>query len=137
MGRHRTHDLDNLALFAAASPAQRDAARTLLTSLTVPEGVVLWRAGQVGHAVVIIAGGSIGVSCPDGQPVAVVGPGEVVGELALLGGRWRAATVTTLSQTVLYVAGVREFDRLLEVVPLLRERMVETAFAGLGTWTQC
>ena len=58
--------------------------------------------------------------------VAVVGPGEVIGESALRRGKLRNATVTTTGKAeVLHVAR-DDLDRLLNEIPALRETMDAT-----------
>ena len=131
--RRRNDDLDGLGLFDEARPRERAFARSLLTALVVDEGVVLWRAGEIGRDFAIISQGHVGVSSASGEYLGVLGPGDVVGELALLGARWRRSTVTTLSRALLYVGGAREFQGLLELVPSLRERVVQRALARIGT----
>ncbi len=58
--------------------------------------------------------------------VAVVGPGEVIGESALRRGKLRNATVTTTGRAeVLRIAG-DDLARLLTEIPALREIMDAT-----------
>jgi CRP/FNR family transcriptional regulator, cyclic AMP receptor protein len=60
------------------------------------------------------------------QRIAVVGPGEVIGESALRRGKLRNATVTTTGKAeVLHVAR-DDLDRLLNEIPALRETMDAT-----------
>jgi CRP/FNR family transcriptional regulator, cyclic AMP receptor protein len=59
--------------------------------------------------------------------VAVVGPGEVIGESALRRGRLRNATVTTTGRAeVLHIAR-DDLNRLLDEIPALRQTMDATA----------
>ena len=58
--------------------------------------------------------------------IAVVGPGEVIGESALRHGKLRNATVTTTGRAeVLHIAR-SDLSRLLDEVPPLRQTMDET-----------
>ena len=58
--------------------------------------------------------------------IAVVGPGEVIGESALRRGKLRNATVTTTGRAeVLHIAR-NDLSRLLDEVPALREVMDAT-----------
>jgi CRP/FNR family transcriptional regulator, cyclic AMP receptor protein len=60
------------------------------------------------------------------ERIAVVGPGEVIGESALRRGKLRNATVTTTGKAeVLHVAR-DDFDRLLNETPALRDTMDAT-----------
>lgn len=59
--------------------------------------------------------------------VAVVGPGEVIGESALHRGKLRNATVTTTGRAEVLHISRDDLERLLDELPALREMMDETA----------
>jgi CRP/FNR family cyclic AMP-dependent transcriptional regulator len=59
--------------------------------------------------------------------VAVVGPGEVIGESALRSGKLRSATVTTTGPAEVLCIERDDLARLLDEVPALRETMDATA----------
>ena len=54
----------------------------------------------------------------------MLGPGSYFGELALLDGQKRDATVTTTTPTELLVVGNREFVTLLEDVPQITRKLL-------------
>src|ERR1700758_4146111 len=58
--------------------------------------------------------------------VAVVGPGEVIGESALRRGKLRNATVTTTGKAEVVHVARDDLDRLLNEIPALRETMDAT-----------
>jgi CRP/FNR family transcriptional regulator, cyclic AMP receptor protein len=73
----------------------------------------------------ILLSGEVGVFVGHDR-VAVVGPGEVIGESALRRGKLRNATVTTTGKAdVLHIAR-DDLDRLLQEIPALRETMDAT-----------
>jgi CRP/FNR family transcriptional regulator, cyclic AMP receptor protein len=77
------------------------------------------------NACYILLSGEAGVYVR-GDRIAVVGPGEVIGESALRRGKLRNATVTTTGKAeVLHIAR-DDLDRLLNEVPALRETMDAT-----------
>ncbi len=77
------------------------------------------------NACYILLSGEAGVYVK-GDRIAVVGPGEVIGESALRRGKLRNATVTTTGKAeVLHIAR-DDLDRLLNEVPALRETMDQT-----------
>jgi CRP-like cAMP-binding protein len=77
------------------------------------------------NACYILLSGEAGVYVK-GERIAVVGPGEVIGESALRRGKLRNATVTTTGKAeVLHIAR-DDLDRLLNEVPALRETMDQT-----------
>jgi CRP-like cAMP-binding protein len=77
------------------------------------------------NACYILLSGEAGVYM-GGERIAVVGPGEVIGESALRQGKLRNATVTTTGRAeVLHIAR-DDLNRLLDEVPALRETMDAT-----------
>ena len=58
--------------------------------------------------------------------IAVVGPGEVIGESALKRGKLRGATVTTTGRAEVLHLDRDDLHRLLDEIPALREVIDET-----------
>ena len=58
--------------------------------------------------------------------IAVLGPGEVIGESALRRGKLRSATVTTIGPSEVLRIERDDLDRLLYEIPALRETMDAT-----------
>ena len=73
----------------------------------------------------IVLSGEAGVYV-GGNRIAVVGPGEVIGESALRRGKLRNATVTTTGKAEVLRISRDDLNRLLDEVPALRETMDET-----------
>jgi CRP/FNR family cyclic AMP-dependent transcriptional regulator len=73
----------------------------------------------------ILLSGEAGVFVGNDR-VALVGPGEVIGESALRRGKLRNATVTTTGKAEVIHIGRDDLDRLLTEVPALREAMDAT-----------
>jgi CRP-like cAMP-binding protein len=73
----------------------------------------------------ILLSGEAGVYV-GGNRIAVVGPGEVIGESALRRGKLRNATVTTTGKAEVLHIGRDDLDRLLTELPALRETMDAT-----------
>ncbi|MEZ5247221.1 MAG: cyclic nucleotide-binding domain-containing protein [Acidimicrobiales bacterium] len=76
------------------------------------------REDEVGRECMIVATGSFAVE-RDGDGVAVLRPGMVMGEVALLTGKPRNATVTALEDSLVYAYNRREFTSLLRECPQL------------------
>jgi CRP/FNR family cyclic AMP-dependent transcriptional regulator len=74
----------------------------------------------------ILLRGEVGVYVGD-ERVAVVGPGEVIGESALRQGKLRSATVTTIGPAEVLRIERDDLARLLDEIPALRETMDATA----------
>ena len=122
--------LAELQLFADIPSSQLRRASSLLTPVSVGAGEVLLTQGKVAREFLIVAGGLVSVSRADddgAEELTVVNPGEVLGEMSLLHGGPRSATVTALVPTSLFVATPQEFFALLKAVPSAAEQIVRTA----------
>ncbi|MEY2433931.1 MAG: hypothetical protein QOC92_3656 [Acidimicrobiaceae bacterium] len=81
----------------------------LVDEVTVSEGTVLIREGEAGQGVFVIVDGWAAVSV-HGEPIAAVGPGEFVGEVAMLDRGPRTATVVARTNMRLLVIGRAAFS---------------------------
>lgn len=105
-------------------------ASRLLTQVRVGAGKVLIEEGEFGAEFFILGDGQVSVTRHDGdttKPLAVVGSGDVLGEMSLLHRVPRNATATTLVPTTVYVATRREFFSLLDAVPSVGDRIIGAA----------
>jgi CRP-like cAMP-binding protein len=82
-------------------------------------GEVLVRQGDPGDAAYLIVDGSARVE-QDGREIATIGPGAIVGEIALLDGRERTATVTCTSDSRIVVVRRDAFEQLMDGFPPVR-----------------
>lgn len=96
--------------------------------VTRPAGTELARQGEVGREAFVVVEGEVGIR-RDGEPIAVLGPGEVVGELAVLGGWHRTADIIAQTDVELIVFDVRSLEKAMHVSDSLR-RHVEEAVAA-------
>jgi CRP-like cAMP-binding protein len=105
--------LRNVSLFGTMSDRELAAVEQLADTVEVPAGRVLMRQGASGGEMFIIATGRVLVE-RDGQELAHLGRGDVVGEMALLSEAPRTATVTATEPTTLFVLAHREFHSLMD-----------------------
>ena len=124
LGLGRDELVARVPMFAGLAAAKREAiTRLLRPRLTVP-GEVVVRQGGAGDAMFFISSGAVEVRI---APVPVrLGSGQFFGELALLEGRPRNASVVSLGFCQLLCLSKRDFDRVLALDSLLREE-IETA----------
>ncbi|HEX2500298.1 MAG TPA: SLC13 family permease [Methylomirabilota bacterium] len=91
----------------------------------VPAGRAVFSQGDPGDALYVVVSGAVEVRGERGGPgerVAVLGPGDCLGEMALVTGDPRSATVVALSPTRLLRLGKDRFQALSERHPVfLRE----------------
>ena len=102
-----------VSLFETLSDKELAAVERLADTVDVPAGHVLMRQGASGGEMFVIASGGVVVD-RNGSEVATLGPGSVVGEMALLSEGPRTATVTTTEPSTLFVLAHREFHSLMD-----------------------
>jgi CRP-like cAMP-binding protein len=98
---------------------------TLAMEINGKEGMVLTREGEIGHEFIIVLEGEVEVREGD-TVIATRGPGDYIGEIALIDNRPRTATVVAKTPVVLEVIGRREFKTLLHDVPEINEHVLAT-----------
>ena len=122
----RTKHLEHLAeipLFSALS--KRDLGRIAKASneITVDAGHVLVDQGDAGREAFVIVDGTASVR-RNGRRVGELGPGDAIGELALLDHGPRTATVTAETPLTALVLSAREFADVIEEVPGLAQKLL-------------
>jgi CRP-like cAMP-binding protein len=92
--------------------------------MDLPSGRTVIRQGETGAEALVMVEGSASIE-RDGERVDVIGPGAVVGEMALLSSQPRNATVTLTGDSELLVLGRREFQALMNEMPSVRSQIME------------
>ena len=121
-----TNEICALPLFLDAPRSRRAELARLADRITVPAGKVLARQGALAHEFFVIVDGIVDV-IRDGHVVAVLGPGDFFGEIALIGDPRRTATVVAASDVDLTVLGRREFRTMLSRFPDIASTILSTA----------
>lgn len=106
-------DLSEIGIFSELSKRELKSVARLMTELDIKEGATLTRQGEPGREFMIISSGTAKVDI-DGVTVAHLGPGDFLGELAVISGTPRTATVTATSPMVVEILNRREFMALLD-----------------------
>ena len=122
--------LDHLAevpLFASCSKRDLQKIAKAADELTVESEREIVTQGATGREAFVVVDGEVAVIRND-KRVTTLGPGACFGELALLDGGPRTASVVTETPTTLLVIGQREFAGLLDEVPGLAHKIL-TALA--------
>ncbi|HMF82741.1 MAG TPA: cyclic nucleotide-binding domain-containing protein [Acidimicrobiia bacterium] len=127
MARPTTDELlARVPLFRDLSKRHLRQVRSLATRVDVQPGRVLTREGGTGHEFIVVLEGEVEIRRGD-KVIATRGAGDYVGEIALIEGRPRTATVVATSPAVLDVIGQREFAELLVEEPEIADRIRATA----------
>ena len=115
-----------MPLFAGLTPDQLDEVAGTVLDRRVKPGKAVIKAGNWGHELVLVLEGEVDV-LRDGQVVATLGPGNHVGEVAVLDDSRRNATVVAKTPVVIGAIDTGLFRALLRDIPVLAERVAATA----------
>jgi CRP-like cAMP-binding protein len=108
----RIERLRTVPLFAHCSPRQLEFIAGQVEDMDFASGRVLCTEGQSGGDFFILLTGAAEVQ-RGGRHVADMGPGDFFGEIALVDGGKRTATVTTTAPSRCLVLGPRQFQNVL------------------------
>jgi CRP/FNR family transcriptional regulator, cyclic AMP receptor protein len=128
LGAVEGSSLGDVQLFAGLADDDLDLIAALGRSVQVPEGEVVMRQGDDAEECFVVVDGTAGVLV-DGVRVRTAAPGESIGEMGMLDGSPRSASVVADGPMHLLAFGADAFRSLLDAVPVVRERMT-TDLAG-------
>jgi CRP-like cAMP-binding protein len=115
--------LESVGLFSRCTARERRTIARHVQTASFPRDTDLVIEGEPGDALFVILSGTASV-VRDGTEVAEVGEGSYFGELAILDGAPRSATIRTKSDVKVAVLGIRMFRTLLREVPDLAEQLL-------------
>jgi CRP/FNR family cyclic AMP-dependent transcriptional regulator len=116
--------LKKVPLFSQCSKKQLSAIASLADLIDLPEGAVLIREGARGRECMVIVEGEVEVR-RKGRKINSLGPGDFIGEMALISGAPRNATVSTTRDSSLLVVTERQFWELLERTPRMQTSVIK------------
>ncbi len=105
--------LAKIDLFSELSKAELRSIEKLMTPIDIRAGREFITEGEPGREAFIILEGTAEVR-RGGRLIATVGAGEVLGEMAVVAGLHRTATVTAQTPMIAEVLDRREFSALLD-----------------------
>jgi CRP/FNR family transcriptional regulator, cyclic AMP receptor protein len=131
--RRRRHDrklawLEQALPLPDLSRRELDALGAAADRANVRPGTVIARQGEIGREAFLVVDGEVEI-IRDGVPVARLGAGEIVGELALLGDWYRTADIVAVTDVEVVVFDVRSFGTALQASPGLRRHVDAAAEA--------
>jgi CRP-like cAMP-binding protein len=115
--------LSRVPLFAGLGQRELDEVGRLADRVDVTAGRALTRQGETAEEFFVLVHGTARVE-RDGQTVATLHDGDFLGEIALVDGKPRTATVTTETPSELLVVGHREFHSLLDEFPSIQRTVL-------------
>jgi len=136
--------LAGVSLFANLEPKFIRGIAQICTERSFKAGDILIKQGEQGIGLFIIMSGKVRIEKSDagGKQVelATNGPGEILGEMAVLDGAPRTATVTAVEPTDCLILASWEFNSFLkahpevaiDILPIVVKRFRETNDALIG-----
>ncbi len=124
-------------VFSSLPPQHLEQISSHLKRLEIAKGADLVVQGDPGDALFVIENGRFGVFVRDEDfglavEVAQLGPGDCLGELALITGAPRNATCTALINSVVHRLDKEVFDAVLKQSPSVQKDLMDTLAGRLG-----
>jgi CRP-like cAMP-binding protein len=116
--------LRRVPLFAECQGEPLDLIMRLADEVDVADGYTLMREGDLAQEFFLIVEGKVRIERA-GQTVAMLGPGDFLGEIALLSEGRRTATAVTEGPAKLLVITHRGFNSLLDSSPAIRAAILK------------
>ncbi len=107
----------------------------MIVPLRFSAGQEIVRQGEPGSRFYIVNSGQVEVVRRQGtqeQILATLGPGKYFGEVALIKGIYRTATVRAIEDTTVLSIDRKDFTTLVENLPVLEQAVTETSRAALA-----
>ncbi len=126
VGRARKIELlGNIPLFATCTKKQLGQVAALTVQAELKKGTVLTRQGAAGGLAFIIVTGRAEL-VRGGKRRVLLGPGDVVGELSLIDGEPRSATVTATSDLEVLELDRADLLKLMAKAPPVTRKLLES-----------
>lgn len=120
--------ISRIPLFEGLSPEEQEELRAMMTQTTLRRGETLFNEGDSGDRLYILLSGKVklGHASADGREnlLAVLGPGEIVGELTLFDPGPRSTTATAVAPTELLTLDHNQLMTFVESHPQLAKDML-------------
>jgi CRP-like cAMP-binding protein len=120
-----------IPLLAELTLDERECVAEVCEQLEIEEGATLLREGDFGYAMFAITDGTAEV-IQDGNVLRTLGPGDVFGEIAVLSGGRRTATVVAKTPMEVITVFNRDLWRLERDVPEVAAALRTTIAARVG-----
>jgi CRP/FNR family transcriptional regulator, cyclic AMP receptor protein len=116
--------ISQVPLFARCSKQELQELASAADEIDLPEGKVLTREGDRGREFFVLLDGTAEVK-QAGKTIRTLGPGDFLGEIALISQEPRTATVTTTSPVQALVITDQSFAALLDHLPSVERTVLE------------
>ncbi len=135
--------LRSVNIFGSLSDDELEQVGEYITERELPKGAVLFEQGEPGDALYIVRAGRLKATVQDAtgreRVLALYGPGDFFGELALVSAQPRTATVTAVTDCSLLVLRREDFEKFLannlqamrRIIGIITERQAMTQTVAL------
>lgn len=127
--------LKTVPLFAGCSKKELRELAAIADEIDLREGTVLTREGRSAQEFFVLVDGTVRVS-KGSRKLADLGPGDWLGEIALLTKAPRTATATATSAVRALVIVDRDFRRVLTAIPSIATKMLSSVAERLQRTAQ-
>jgi CRP/FNR family transcriptional regulator, cyclic AMP receptor protein len=132
--------LQNNYLFSKLSPKHIERLAACVVGKSIPRATDIFARGDPGSCLFAICQGSVKISVPsvDGHDAlfALMGKGDIFGEIALLDGQPRTADAVAVTDCELFIIERRDFLPLMKEEPEIALTMIEILCARLRRTTE-
>lgn len=122
-------ELTQIPLFQELTQEELTIIKDFTHKRTYPKKTVLFVEGQGSDGIYLITEGLIKVYKlhPDGREktLALLGPGDILGEMSVTGEEMRSATAETLERTIILAIARTDFQKLLTTMPSLASGLIK------------
>ncbi len=122
--------IKHVPLFGGLSKRELDEVAAIADELAIDAGSELTHEGAAGHEFLVLVEGTADVR-RKGRKVNTLGSGDFLGEIALITGVPRTATVTTTAPARMLVITARDFRSLLRRTPSIQLKVLEALASRL------
>jgi len=122
---HLHEPLRRVPLFARMNDTEIDVLARLAVERDVEPETQIMVQGAEGGELIVIMKGRVRVEL-NGQEIAQLGEGEAVGELSLIDGKPRSASVFAAEPSHLLIIQKHTFDHVLESTPRIKDTLLIT-----------
>ncbi len=120
--------LANVELFKELGDDERDALLSLMSETTLKRGEPLFHEGDAGDRLYVIVEGKVKLShtSDDGREnlIAILGPGEIIGELSLFDLGARSSTVTAIAPSKFLYLSHKDMMNYIDEHPTMAKSML-------------
>lgn len=129
--------MSDFPLFHSLMPDECDLVEKKMAALELKRGTVVYKEGEHGKSMCFVVDGKLDVVKKDAKGaevvVATLGKGQSVGEMALIDGMIRSATIRAATEATIVVLKRDSFEQLLNEQPVIGVKMLKELARSLST----